>query len=131
MRKSVIPLREAIGLWSRTESPLIEEQTKSFIRDAFDHIIQITDNVDSLRDIVSGLHDLYISEVSLKMNKIMQVLTIVTAIFVPLSFLTGLYGMNFDYIPELSIKNGYFYLLGFMGVMVIGLILWFRKKQWL
>lgn len=131
IRKSVSPLREAINLFSRSESPLIEDRTINFVRDVYDHTIHIIDNVDSLRDILSGLQDLYISEISLKMNKIMQFLTIVTALFVPISFLTGLYGMNFEYIPELKMKYGYFILWGIMVVGVFSMLYYFKKKKWL
>lgn len=131
IRKSVSPLREAINLFSRTDSPLIEERTISFIRDVYDHTIHIIDNVDSMRDILSGLQDLYISEISLKMNRIMQFLTIVTALFVPISFLTGLYGMNFEYIPELKYQYGYFILWGAMILAVLGMLVYFRRNKWL
>lgn len=131
IRKSVTPLREAINLLSRTDSPLIEDRTNSFIRDVYDHTIHIIDNVDSMRDILSGLQDLYISEISLKMNKIMQFLTIVTALFVPLSFLTGLYGMNFEYIPELKFQYGYFILWGVMIFSVFAMLYYFRRNKWL
>lgn len=130
IRKSVAPLREAINLFSRSESSLIDSKTTTFIRDVYDHTIQIIDNADSLRDILSGLQDLYISEVSLNMNRVMQVLTIVTAIFVPLSFLAGLYGMNFEYIPELKSHYGYFVLLGVMALIATGMIFYFRSKKW-
>lgn len=131
IRKSVGPLREAVNLFSRSESHLIDERTIVFIRDVYDHTIQIIDSVDSMRDILSGLQDLYISEISLKMNKIMQFLTIVTALFVPISFLTGLYGMNFEYIPELKHHNGYFILWGVMVVSVLAMLWYFWKKKWL
>ncbi len=131
VRKSISPLREAINLFSRSESDFVEERTVAYIRDVYDHTIQIMDNVDSMRDILSGLQDLYISEISLRMNKIMQFLTIVTAVFVPLSFLTGLYGMNFDVIPELKYQNGYFVLWVFMILLVVGMLLYFKKKKWL
>ena len=131
VRKSVSPLREAINLFSRTESPLIEDRTNSFIRDVYDHTIHIIDNADSLRDILSGLQDLYISEISLRMNKTMQFLTIVTAIFVPISFLTGLYGMNFEYMPELKYHYGYFVLWGAMIVAVLAMLYYFRRNRWL
>lgn len=131
IRKSVSPLREAINMFSRSDSPLIEERTSTFIRDVYDHTIQVIDTTDNLRDILSGLQDLYLSEISMKMNKIMQFLTIVTALFVPLSFLTGLYGMNFEYIPELKIKNGYFILWAFMIICVLGMLYYFRRKKWL
>ena len=131
IRKSVSPLREAINLFSRTESELIDDRTNSFIRDVYDHTIHIIDNVDSLRDILSGLQDLYISEISLRMNKIMQILTIVTAIFVPLSFLTGLYGMNFENMPELKYQYGYFILWGAMIIAVLAMLYYFRRNKWL
>jgi magnesium transporter len=131
IRKSVSPLREAINLFSRTESSLVEDRTVSFIRDVYDHTIHIIDNVDSMRDILSGLQDLYISEISLKMNKTMQFLTIVTAIFVPISFLTGLYGMNFEYMPELKFQYGYFILWGAMIFAVLAMLYYFRKNKWL
>lgn len=131
IRKSVVPLREALNQFIRSESELIEPRTEIFLRDVYDHTIQVVESADTLRDILGGLQDLYISEISLKMNKIMQVLTIVTAIFVPLSFLTGLYGMNFDVIPELKQPNGYFFLWAFMLLITIGMLWWFKRKKWL
>ncbi len=131
IRKSVVPLREVLNQFIRSESELIDPNTEQYLRDVYDHTIQVVESTDSLRDILGGLQDLYISEISLKMNKIMQVLTIVTAVFVPLSFLTGLYGMNFEVIPELKHPNGYFILLGAMIVITIGMFWWFRKKKWL
>jgi len=131
IRRSVAPLREAINLFSRSDSDLIDQHTITYVRDVYDHTIQIIDGVDAQRDVLSGLQDLYISEISLKMNKIMQFLTIITAVFVPLSFLTGLYGMNFEYIPELKYHNGYFMLWGGMIAMVIGMFIYFKHKRWL
>jgi len=130
IRKAVAPLREAINLFSRSESEFINENTVTYLRDVYDHTIQILDNVDSMRDILSGLQDLYLSEISMRMNRVMQVLTIVTAIFVPLSFLAGLYGMNFEYIPELKFKNGYFYLISVMFVIALSMIIFFKKRKW-
>ena len=131
IRKSVVPLREALNRFIRTESELIDPQTELFLRDVYDHTIQVAESTDTLRDILGGLQDLYISEISLKMNRVMQFLTIVTAVFVPLSFLTGLYGMNFEVIPELKYSNGYFILWGVMLLITIGMMWWFRKKKWL
>ncbi|MCL4110215.1 UNVERIFIED_CONTAM: hypothetical protein GTU68_030599 [Idotea baltica] len=130
IRKSISPLREAVNLFSRSDSKLIDQKTLAFIRDVYDHTIQIIDNADSLRDILSGLQDLYISEVSLRMNKVMQVLTIITAIFVPLSFLAGLYGMNFENIPELRNHNGYYILLAVMAIIALSMIYFFKSKKW-
>lgn len=131
IRKSVVPLREALNQFIRSESYLIDPRTEVFLRDVYAHTIQVVESADTLRDILSGLQDLYISEISLKMNKIMQVLTIVTAIFVPLSFLTGLYGMNFEVIPELKHPNGYFILWAVMGGITVVMLWWFKKKKWL
>lgn len=131
IRKSIAPLREAISRFSKSESDFIADGTGVFIRDLYDHTIQIMDMVDSFRDILNGLQDLYVSEISFKMNQVMQVLTIITTIFVPLSFLAGLYGMNFEYMPELHFKYGYFILLGVMLMVSLGLLLWFRKQKWL
>lgn len=131
VRKRVTPLREALLQFNRSDLPFIESQTSVFIRDVSDHTIQIIDSIDNQRDILAGLQDLYISEISLKMNQVMQFLTIITALFVPLSFLAGLYGMNFEYIPELKYKYGYFVLLGVMAIIAIGLLWNFKRKKWL
>ncbi|MFT4565082.1 MAG: magnesium transporter [Saprospiraceae bacterium] len=131
IRKSVIPLREALNQFIRSESDLIDPRTEAYLRDVYDHTIQVAESTDTLRDILGGLQDLYLSEISLKMNKIMQFLTIVTAVFVPLSFLTGLYGMNFDVIPELKYQNGYYVLWATMIAITVGMFWWFKRKRWL
>ena len=131
MRKSIYPLREALIQLSKSDNELIQDNTKLFIRDAYDHLFQIIDSIDTNRDLLSGLQDLYISEISLKMNKVMQVLTIITTIFVPLSFLVGMYGMNFANMPELKYKYAYFILLGFMAIICVCLLYFFRRKKWL
>lgn len=130
-RKNIAPLREAINQFSRSDTELVTESTKIFIRDVYSHTVQIMDSIDNHRDILSSLQDLYLSELSMKMNKIMQVLTIITSIFVPLSFLTGLYGMNFENMPELKSQYGYFILLSVMLVAVFFMMAFFRKKRWL
>ncbi len=131
VRKSIAPLREAIGRFSKSENEYIDPETLIFIRDLYDHTIQIMDMVETYRDLLNGLQDLFLSELSFKMNNVMQVLTIITTIFVPLSFLAGLYGMNFVYIPELQWEYGYFALLGLMAFIAFMLILYFREKKWL
>lgn len=131
MRKSIAPLREVMGKFSKSDTPFIADSTTLFIRDLYDHTIQVMDMVDTYRDMLNGLQDLYISEISLKMNQVMQVLTIITTVFVPLSFLAGLYGMNFKYIPELEYRYGYFVLLGLMFLIFIGALMYFRNKKWL
>jgi len=130
MRKQIVPLREAISKFSKSDNDIIDERSSIFIRDLYDHTIHILDMVESQRELLNGLQDLFISEISFKMNQVMQVLTVITTIFVPLSFLVGLYGMNFVNIPELQFKNGYFFLLGFMLILVASLLLWFKSKKW-
>ena len=131
LRKSISPLREAISRFSKTDSPFVEESSVVFIRDLYDHTIQVMDMVESYRDMLNGLQDLFLTEVSFKMNKVMQLLTLVSTIFIPLTFLAGIYGMNFDVIPELHYENGYFILLAIMGVIFVGLMIVFRKKKWI
>ncbi len=131
VRKSILPLREAINRFSKNETIYVEDRTLLFIRDAYDHTIQIMDMLDSYRDILTGLQDLLITEVSYKMNQVMQVLTLVATIFIPLTFLAGVYGMNFDNMPELHWEYSYFVLLGIMFVLLVGLIFYFKKRKWL
>jgi magnesium transporter len=131
LRKSVSPLREAVGGFAKSESELIQENSYVFIRDLYEHTVQIMDTVDTYRDVLNGLQDLYISEVSFRMNKVMQLLTLISVIFIPLTFLAGIYGMNFDNIPELHYKYGYFVLLGVMLVLFIVLLVLFKRKKWM
>lgn len=130
MRKSISPLREAISRFAKSEVSFIQDQSVVYIYDLYDHTVQIMEMVETYRDTLNGLQDLYISEISFKMNQIMQVLTIITTIFVPLSFLAGLYGMNFDHMPELHFKYGYYVLLAVMFTIFIGLLFYFKKQKW-
>ncbi|MGK0365247.1 MAG: magnesium transporter [Saprospiraceae bacterium] len=131
VRKSIGPLREAISRFAKSENSLVEESSSIFIRDLYDHTIQIMDMTENYRDMLNGLQDLHLSEISYRMNQVMQVMTIVTTVFVPLSFLAGLYGMNFENIPELHNQYGYFILLGVMLIISIGSILYFKSRKWL
>jgi len=131
LRKSVWPLREVIGELYKEESPLIREDTQAFLRDLYDHSIQVLDTVEIFRDTVSGLQDLYMSAVGNRMNEIMKVLTIMASIFIPLTFIAGIYGMNFEYIPELKWRWGYFAVWGVMIAAMLGMILYFKRKKWL
>ncbi len=131
LKKSISPLREAISQFMKSENALIAAETKIFIRDMYDHVVQIIDSIESYRDLTNGLKDLYLSELSMRMNSVMQVLTIITTIFVPLSFLAGLYGMNFDHMPELHWENGYYFLLGIMFLVGGGLLVLFKIKKWM
>ena len=130
LRKSVWPLREVISRAERLESLLFRESTAVFLRDLYDHTIQVIDNVETFRDMVSGMLDIYLSSVSNKMNEVMKVLTIIATIFIPLTFIVGVYGMNFDFMPELRWHWGYPAVMLFMFVLGVLMILYFKKKKW-
>jgi len=130
-RKSIWPLREVVNRFQREESPLITDAIQVYIRDLYDHIFKINDSIQTYRDIVSGLLEMYLSSVSNKMNDIMKVLTIISTIFIPLSFLAGLYGMNFAFMPELSSPLGYPILIIIMVSIGIGMLIFFKRKKWI
>jgi magnesium transporter len=131
LRKSVWPLREVISSLERGESSLIYESTGMYFRDVYDHTIQVMDTVETYRDMVSGMLDTYLSSLSNRMNEVMKVLTIIATIFIPLTFVAGIYGMNFEFMPELKWHWGYFAALGLMVVIFIGMVFYFRRKRWL
>ncbi len=131
LRKSVWPLREVISGLQRGESALFEEHTLIYLRDVYDHTIQVIDTVETFRDMTSGMLDIYLSSLSNKMNEVMKVLTIIATIFIPLSFFAGLYGMNFAFMPELEWRFGYFAALGLMALIAGGMLLYFKRKKWL
>ncbi len=131
LRKSVWPIREVISNLQRSESKLIKKTTNMFLRDLYDHTIQVIDTIETLKDMVSGMIDIYLSSVSNRMNEVMKVLTIFAAIFIPLTFIAGIYGMNFKYMPELEWTWGYFGALGLMIVVAGLLLIYFKKKRWL
>ncbi|MBN1545679.1 MAG: magnesium/cobalt transporter CorA [Syntrophaceae bacterium] len=131
LRKSVWPLREAVAALERSDSPLIDASTNIYFRDVYDHTIQVMDNIETYRDTLSGMLDIYLSSVSNRMNEIMKVLTIIATIFIPLTFLAGIYGMNFDYMPELRWRWGYFVVWGVMVVITLIMLRLFRKNKWL
>ncbi|WP_116125997.1 magnesium/cobalt transporter CorA [Lewinella sp. IMCC34183] len=131
LRKSISPLRELMTRFGDNESKLITEDTQLYVADLRDHVIQITDLVETYRDVTNGLYDLYVSEISFRMNSVMQTLTIVSTIFIPLSFLVGVYGMNWDNMPELHTRYGYFVLWGVMICVILGMLGWFRSRRWI
>ena len=131
LRKTVWPLREAVGAFERTASGLVSAETKTYLRDAYSHAIQVMDTIESLRDVVGGMLDTYLSSVSNKTNDVMKTLTIIASIFIPITFIAGIYGTNFEYIPELAWEGSYFVMLAIMTAIVIAMMSWFRKKQWL
>jgi magnesium transporter len=131
LRKSVWPLREVISRLERWESPLIDKSIDIYLRDVYDHTIQVIDALETFRDMLSGMLDIYLSSVSNRMNEVMKVLTIIATIFIPLTLITGIYGMNFKYMPELEALWGYpmvyIIMLAVSGVMLV----YFRRKKWL
>jgi magnesium transporter len=131
LRKAIWPLRENASVIEKSTSPLIGESIRPFLRDLYDHTIQIIDLVETYRDIIGGMHDTFLSSNSNRMNEVMKVLTIIGTIFIPLTFIAGIYGMNFDYMPELKWKWGYFGLLGIMAAIALVMLGIFRKRKWL
>ncbi len=131
LRKSVWPIRELISNLERSETELITPSTDIYLRDLHDHSVRVIDTVETYRDLLSGMMDIYLSSVSNKMNEIMKVLTIITTIFVPVTFIAGVYGMNFENMPELHSKWGYAITWGVMLTIIISLLLYFKKKKWL
>jgi magnesium transporter len=131
VRRAVWPLREASNSLSRAECPFLHEPTKVFFRDVYDHVVQIVDTIETLREMVSASLDIYLSSVSYRLNAVMRVLTVITTIFMPLSFIASIYGMNFEYMPELKWEWGYPLILGFMGVVAAGMLIGFRQRKWL
>ena len=130
-RKQIWPLREVLSSLMRDESSLIEESTGVFLRDVYDHTVQVIDTIESLRDVLSGMLDLYLSTVSNRMNEVMKVLTIIATIFIPLTFIAGIYGMNFKFMPELEWRWSYPLLWLVLIVAFLLMILWFKRKKWL
>lgn len=136
LRKSVWPLREIISGLQRTESDLLQDSTAAYLRDLYDHTIQVIDTIESLRDMVSGMLDIYMSSISNKMNEVMKVLTIIATIFIPLTFIAGIYGMNFNpdvsffNMPELNWKFGYMFAWGVMFSVASAMVIYFKKKRW-
>lgn len=131
VRKSVWPLRDVVSKLERGDIDMIEKKTEIYIRDLYDHVVQVIDTVETFRDMSTGLLDLYLSSVSFKMNDIMKVLTIISTIFIPLTFIAGVYGMNFENMPELRSDYGYFVVIAGMLLVGIGMIFYFRKKKWI
>lgn len=131
VRRNMSPVREMLSAMLRSESPLINEHTFLYLRDVSDHSLRVIESIESYRDILSGLLEIYISSISNKMNEVMKVLTVFASIFIPLTFLAGIYGMNFEYMPELHWKWAYPTLwVGFITIPAV-LLVYFKKKKWL
>jgi magnesium transporter len=131
LRKSVWPLREVIGGLERGDRALVGESTGVYLRDLYDHTIQVIDSVETFRDMISGMLDIYLSSVSNRMNEVMKVLTIIATIFIPLTLVVGIYGMNFRYMPELEWRWGYPAVWAVMLAITVAMLAFFRRKRWL
>lgn len=136
-RKSIWSLRDGLNSLIRDESPLISSEVKIYLRDVYDHLIQVIDNIENQREILFSLYDIYMSSLSSRMNEVMKLLTIIATIFIPLTFVAGIYGMNFNpdigfwNMPELNWRFGYPFALGLMAAMAGGMLIYFRKKGWI
>ncbi len=131
LRKAVWPMRELINNIERSETELIKPSTDIYLRDLHDHAIRVIDTVETFRDLLSGMMDIYLSSVSNRMNEVMKVLTIITTLFVPVTFIVGLYGMNFEFMPELHSHWGYPITLIVIFLTIISLLVYFRRKKWM
>ena len=131
IRRTVQPLRDILGVLLREESELIQHSTLPYLRDLADHVNQVIETLESYRELIGGLMDVYYSIVNNRMNSVMKTLTIVSAIFIPLTFIAGIYGMNFQNMPELRSPTGYFWVLFVMAAIAIGEIVYFKRRGWM
>jgi len=131
VRRAAWPVRELVNSLQRAESDLVSDETTPYLRDVYDHVVQVIDTTETYRDLVSGLVDLYMSGVSNRMNEVMKVLTVIATIFIPITFVAGIYGMNFQWMPELGWRWGYPAVLGLMALMTVGMLAYFRRRDWL
>ncbi|MCR4291648.1 MAG: magnesium/cobalt transporter CorA, partial [Candidatus Kuenenia sp.] len=131
LRKSIWPLREVINTIDKGELPLIQSTTYVYLGDVYDHTMHIIDTIETFRDMATGMLDIYLSSVSNKVNEVVKVLTIIATIFMPLTLIAGIYGMNFKYLPEVEWRWGYFAVLTVMGIIGTTMVVYFRKKRWI
>jgi magnesium transporter len=131
LRRAIWPLREVLGHLERGESTLIHSSTHIYLRDVYDHTIQLIETTETYRDMLAGMMDIYLTSLSNKMNETMKVLTVIATIFIPLTFIVGIYGMNFTDMPELDWPWGYPLVMGIMLMLAIGMLWIFRNKHWI
>lgn len=130
LRKNIWPVRDIVNSLQHSDSEILSDQTKIYMRDVYDHSVQVMDTLETYRDLLSGIQELYLSILSNRMNEIMKVLTIISTIFIPLTFIVGVYGMNFEYMPELRVKWAYPAVWGLMILMAASMVTYFRRKRW-
>ncbi|MBO3116547.1 magnesium/cobalt transporter CorA [Winogradskyella sp. DF17] len=131
IRRAIFPLREIINRIEKNENKLIYKRTITYYRDIYDHLIQVSDNIDIYREMIWSLMDMYMTTISNRMNEVMKVLTIIATIFIPLTFIAGIYGMNFEHMPELHYKYSYYILWGLMIILFVAMLFYFKRKKWL
>jgi len=131
IRRAVYPLRDVVNRMDKVEASLVTEKTQLYLRDLYDHVIQVSESIDIQRELIWSLMDMYMTTISNRMNEVMKVLTIMATIFIPLTFIAGVYGMNFENIPELKFQYGYFVLWGVMVVVFLGMLYYFKRREWL
>jgi magnesium transporter len=130
LRRAIWPLREVISALQRTDNPLIEDNTKKFLRDVYDHTIHVIDSIEANRDLLGGMMEIYLSSINNQLNSVMKVLTMISTIFIPLNFIVGVYGMNFKHMPELEWEHGYLYTWAILILVVAAMMLFFKRKRW-
>jgi magnesium transporter len=131
MRRAVWPLRESISLLIRFESRLISNELEPFLKDLYDNVIQAAETVETYRELIAGIMEINLSAASNRLGKVMKVLTIISTIFIPLTFIVGVYGMNFQFMPELEFPPAYFIVWGIMALIAIGMLLFFKRRKWI
>ena len=131
MKRNISPLRELLATIQRADTPLLKEKTLRYYGDVYDHVLRVTDALESYRERISAMHDIYLSSISNKMNETMKILTIFASIFIPLTFIAGIYGMNFEYMPELKWRWAYPTLWVIFISIGVGLLVFFKKKKWM
>ncbi len=131
VRKAIWPMREAISHLTQLESRLISSFTRIYLRDLYDHVVQAIDTVETFRDILASILDVYLSSLTTRMNEIMKTLTIIATIFIPITFIASFYGMNFEYMPELHWRHGYAMVTTVMMIMIVAMLIYFRRKKWI
>ncbi len=131
MKRNISPLRELLATIQRADTPLLHEKTLRYYGDVYDHVLRVTDSLESYRERISAMHDIYLSSISNKLNETMKILTIFASIFIPLTFIAGIYGMNFEYMPELKWRWAYPMIWVIFIMISIGLLLFFKRKKWI
>lgn len=131
MKRNISPLRELLATIQRADTPLLQEKTLRYYGDVYDHVLRVTDSLESYRERISAMHDIYLSSINHKMNETMKILTIFASIFIPLTFIAGVYGMNFEYMPELEWRWGYPAVWVIFIVISVSLLVFFKRKKWM